>query len=163
MWIAGAALCLLAGCGKSSNAADDKGQSQPPAKVAAAGGDALCKLLTTEEVVALIGPVTGTSTGSVEVPGLSTCIWKTADYRTMLTVTVKDVSDNPGASQLPLKKGEGFRMVPELGADGFVEKSGGWLAGATHGKAFVSVLVSSPKADADQAIHLLAEVIKRRG
>jgi hypothetical protein len=165
--ITGAALWLLAGCGPS-DAQTGKAQGQATAGTAAtASGEALCKLFTTQEIAAYIGPVTGTSTGSAATAGiadLATCIWKTADYRSTLTLTVQDVSDNPHASQLPLKKGQDFRLVPELGEDGFAQMTGGSaMAGAKRGRAFVSVLIRAPKADTGQAIRLLQEVIKRRG
>jgi hypothetical protein len=160
--LAGAAACLLAGCGKSADTPPGKagGEAAAAAPVSSA---ALCKLFTAGEAAAWVGPVTGTGTGSAAMPNVATCMWNTSDYRSRLTVTVVNLADNPNASQLPLKKARGFRLVPELGEDGFVENSGGWLAGVKRGGEFVSVQIASPTATADQAIAALREVIKRRG
>jgi hypothetical protein len=63
----------------------------------------------------------------------------------------------------PHKHANGFKQLPDVGTQGFVEMSmGGWNAGAITGPQAVVVAVRGPAASESTAKALLTEVIKRR-
>lgn len=69
----------------------------------------------------------------------------------------------PARYHEPHKGAEGFKRLPEIGTDGFVEQSmGGWNAGAISGPQAVVVAVQGPGASEANAIALLTETLKRR-
>jgi len=69
----------------------------------------------------------------------------------------------PARYHEPHKGAEGFRRLPAIGSEGFVEKSmGGWNAGAISGPQAVVVAVQGPGASDASAIALLTETLRRR-
>jgi hypothetical protein len=69
----------------------------------------------------------------------------------------------PARYHEPHKGAAGFKNVPEVGTEGFVERSmGGWNAGAIAGPQAVVVAVQGPAASEADAIALLMETIRRR-
>ena len=69
----------------------------------------------------------------------------------------------PARYHEPHKGAEGFKKLPEVGTQGFVEMSmGGWNAGAITGPQAIVVSVQGPAASEANAIALLSESIKRR-
>jgi hypothetical protein len=69
----------------------------------------------------------------------------------------------PARYHEPHKGANGFKKLPDVGTQGFVEMSmGGWNAGAITGPQAIVVAVRGPAASEATAIALLKEVIERR-
>jgi hypothetical protein len=69
----------------------------------------------------------------------------------------------PARYHEPHTGAQGFKRLPDVGTQGFVEMSmGGWNAGAITGAHAVVVLVQGPAASERTAVAFLTEAIKRR-
>ncbi|MCU1384407.1 MAG: hypothetical protein JWL71_3104 [Acidobacteria bacterium] len=162
MRITPVACCLLAaaltGCGGSG------ADAQSAAKTAAAltGEDKIaaeknpqCHLFTAAELAKYGGEPL--SPGHDAAMGTG-CQWMgpTGNGSVMIQVV-------PARYHEPHKGAKGFKTLPDVGTQGFVEMSlGGWDAGAITGPQAVVVSVSGPAASEANAIALLKETINRR-
>lgn len=139
---------------------------------AQAADNPACKLFTQKEASAYVGASVGNAESGL-LPGSSGCSWSDegADHKMSISVF-------PAGNALQLKNWgfeswEGFRSLPNIGAKAYVvrtpimeimgKKMGGeWQAGAIVGSEYVAVGLKGPKGNADAAVTLLREAIKRR-
>ncbi len=155
----GCCLCvaLMSACGGGAAA-------QAPGQTAAAltGEEKIaaekspqCRLFTPAE----LGKFAGVALGPGRVAAMGTgCQWlaHSGDGNVLIQVV-------PARYHEPHKGAPGFKKLPDIGTEGFVEHSmGGWNAGAITGPQAVVVSVSGPAASEANAIALLNETIKRR-
>ena len=158
------AICLLIGalvasCGSGCSAGQTEAKK---AAVALTGEDKIaadknpqCKLFTAAELAKYVGEPL--SPGHDAAMGTA-CQWdgKSDGDSAMIQVV-------PARDHEPHKGANGFRKLPGVGTEGFVEMSiGGWNAGTITGPQTVVVAVRGPAASEATAIALLTEVIKRR-
>ena len=138
---------LLAGCGGDAGAQTQakKGADDNPA----------CHLFTPAELAKFVGEPL--SAGHVAAMGTG-CQWEGRSENSSAMIQVV-----PSRYHEPHKAAKGFRNLPDVGTQGFVEASmGGWNAGAITGAQAVVVSVQGPAASDANAIALLKETIKRR-
>ena len=114
-----------------------------------------CKLFTAAELAKYVGEPL--SPGHDAAMGTG-CQWdgKSDSDSAMIQVV-------PARYHEPHKGAKGFRRLPDVGTEGFVEMSmGGWNAGTITGPQAVVVSVRGPAVSDATAIALLKEVIQRR-
>jgi hypothetical protein len=114
-----------------------------------------CRLFTPAELEKFVGgPL---AAGRVAAMGTG-CQWPARSGQGSVLIQVV-----PARYHEPHKGAKGFRRVPDIGTEGFVESSmGGWNAGAITGPQAVVVAVDGPAASDANAIALLTETIRRR-
>lgn len=134
--------------------------------------NAQCKLFTQNEASAYVGASVGTAKSGFQ-PGISGCSWSDEGTGNKMSV---DVLPAGNALQLPqwgVEGWDGFRAVPGIGAKAYVARTptlnvmgrtigGDWQAGAIVGSDYVVVGIRGPKGNADAAVALLKDTIKRR-
>lgn len=139
---------------------------------AQAAENPMCKLFTQKEAAAYVGASVGNAESGL-LPGSSACSWSDegADHKMSISVF-------PAGNALQLKawgfeSWEGFRALPNIGSKAYVARTpimkimdktmgGEWQAGAIVGSDYVAVGLKGPKGNADAAVALLKEAIKRR-
>jgi hypothetical protein len=150
---------LIACCGSGYSA----GQSEAKKAAAALTGEdkiaadrnPQCKLFTAAELAKYVGEPL--SPGHDAAMGTG-CQWDGHSPGDSAMIQVV-----PARYHEPHKGANGFKKLPDVGTEGFVEMSmGGWNAGAITGPQAVVVAVQGPAASQATAIALLTEVIKRR-
>lgn len=114
-----------------------------------------CKLFTAAELAKYVGepllPGHNAAMGTA-------CQWDGRSQGDSAMIQVVAARDHE-----PHKGAKGFKRLPDVGTDGFVEMSmGGWNAGAITGPQAVVVAVRGPAASDVSAKALLVEVIQRR-
>jgi uncharacterized protein DUF3558 len=149
---------LLAGCGGTGASAQSAGQSAAALtgeEKIAADKSPQCRLFTPAELAKFAGLPLGP--GRVAAMGTG-CQWLARSGEGSVMIQAA-----PARYHEPHKGAKGFRRVPDVGKEGFVESSmGGWNAGAIDGAQTVVVAVDGPAASDATAIALLTETIKRR-
>ena len=151
-------ITVLAGCGGGAAA-----QSSAKATAAALTGEdkiaadknPQCHLFTPDELAKFVGAPLGPGRDAAMSTG---CQWlaRTGEGSAMIQVA-------PARYHEPHRGATGFRKLPDVGTQGFVEQSmGGWNAGALTGPQTVVVSVSGNAVTDATAIALLKEAIARR-
>jgi hypothetical protein len=162
MRITTVACCLLAA---ALTACGGSGAAQTDAKKTAAaltGEDKVaadknpqCQIFTPAELAKYVGEPL--SPGHDAAMGTG-CQWLGRSQNASAMIQVV-----PARYHEPHKGAEGFKKLPEVGTQGFVEMSmGGWNAGAITGPQAVVVSVQGAAASEATAVALLTETIKRR-
>lgn len=150
---------LIACCGSGCSG----GQTQAKKTAAALTGEdkiaadqnPQCKLFTAAELAKYVGEPL--SPGHTAAMGTA-CQWDGRSQGDSAMIQVVPARDHE-----PHKGANGFRKLPDVGTEGFVEMSmGGWNAGAITGPQAIVVAVRGPAASEATAIALLREAIKRR-
>ena len=113
-----------------------------------------CKLFSNADATRYVGiPVTGISNAALG----SACTWDTADDDSFMIVAVV-----PKSYHEPNRGASGFRKLPDVGTEGFVQQQlGGWVAGTIVGPSAIRVTINSKTTSSSGAIELLKETIKR--
>lgn len=138
---------------------------------AQAEDNAQCKLFTQNEASAYVGASVGAAKSGFQ-PGVSGCSWSDEGTGNKMSI---DVLPAGNALQLPqwgFEGWDGFRAVPGIGAKAYVARTptlnvmgktigGDWQAGAIVGSDYVVVGIRGPKGNADTAVALLKDTIKR--
>ena len=155
-----AAGCLVAatsiGCGGSNASAQSAGKTA----AALSGEDKLaaaknpqCQLFTPAELAKYSGEPL--SAGHDAAMGTG-CQWMGRSQNGNVLIQVV-----PARYHEPHKGAPGFKKLPDIGTQGFVEQSmGGWNAGTITGPQAVVVSVNGPAASEANAIALLTETIR---
>jgi hypothetical protein len=150
---------VFTACGGSGAASQDeakklagalKGEDQVPADANPA-----CRLYTPAELATFVGAPL--APGETAAMGTG-CQWtaRSGSGSAMIQVV-------PARYHEPHKGAQGFKKLPDVGQQGFVEMSmGGWNAGAITGPQAVVVALSGPAASEATAIAFLKDTIKRR-
>jgi hypothetical protein len=155
--------CLLAAaltaCGGNGAAAQTSAAKTAAALTGedkiAADQNPQCKLFTPAELAKYSGEPLSAGHGAAMGTG---CQWMGRSQAGFVMIQVV-----PARYHEPHKGAEGFRKLPDVGTQGFVETDlGGWQAGAITGPQAVVVSVHGPAASDANAIALLTETIKRR-
>lgn len=114
-----------------------------------------CKLFTAAELAKYVGEAL--SPGHDAAMGTA-CQWDGRSDGDFVMIQVV-----PARYHEPHKGAKGFKKLPDVGREGFVEMSmGGWNAGAITGPQAAVVSVHGPAASEATAVSLLREVINRR-
>jgi hypothetical protein len=150
---------LIAGCGSGYSAGQTEAKKAAAALTGedkiAADKNPQCKLFTAAELAKYVGEPL--SPGHDAAMGTG-CQWdghSPGDSAMIQVVAARYHEPHKGAN--------GFKKLPDVGTQGFVEMSmGGWNAGAITGPQAVVVAVQGPAASEANAIALLKEVINRR-
>ncbi|HXS77259.1 MAG TPA: hypothetical protein VN753_13860 [Terracidiphilus sp.] len=150
---------LIAGCGSVYSARQTDANKTAAGLTGedkiAADKNPQCKLFTVAELAKYVGEPL--SPGHVAAMGTA-CQWNGRSQGDSAMIQVVAARDHE-----PHKGAKGFRKLPDVGTEGFVEMSmGGWNAGAITGPQAVVVALQGPAASEANAIALLKEVIIRR-
>ncbi|TCR69618.1 hypothetical protein [Bosea sp. BK604] len=142
-------------------------------RLAAQGADnPTCKLFTQNEAAAYVGASVGNAESGL-LPGSSACSWSGEGADNKMSISVFPAGNALQLKNWGFESWEGFRSLPNIGAKAYVartpvmeimgKKMGGeWQSGAIVGNDYVAVGLKGPKANADAAVALLKEAIKRR-
>lgn len=157
-----AACCLALGVVTACNGSDAAQTDAQKIAATLSGADKIaadkspqCKLFTPAELAKFVG--TPLLPGRVAAMG-SGCQWLALSGTGSVLIQVVPARYHEMHSKAP-----GFRKLPGVGSEGFVEQeSGGWNAGAIAGTESVVVSVSSPSATDATAIALLKETLTRK-
>lgn len=139
---------------------------------AQAANNPQCKLFTQNEASAYVGAPVGAPENDL-MPGSSGCSWSDERAGYKMKVNMLPAGNALQLSKWGFEGWEGFRAVPDIGARAYVARTptidvmgkkigGEWQAGAIVGKDYVVVGLRGPKGNADAAVALLKETIKRR-
>lgn len=131
-----------------------------------------CKLFTQQEASAYVGSTVGAAETS-QMPGDAGCSWSDEGAGNKMSISVLPAGNALQLKRWGFESWEGFRSVPGIGAKAYVARTptmevmgkkfgGDWQAGAIVGSDYVSVGLKGPKANADTAVSLLNDVIRRR-
>jgi hypothetical protein len=150
---------LIACCGSRHAVAQTEAQKTASALTGddkiAADKNPQCKLFTAAELAKYVGEPLSPGHNAAMGTG---CQWNgrsPGDSAMIQVVAARDHEPHKGA--------KGFRKLPDVGTEGFVEMSmGGWNAGAITGPQAVVVSLQGPAASEANAIALLKEAIFRR-
>ncbi|MES2958703.1 MAG: hypothetical protein V4792_10975 [Pseudomonadota bacterium] len=150
-------LVLMSACDSSAAPADARRLADlltGDAKGSAAANP-VCKLFSAKEASVYAGRKVQAGSNAAGGRG---CQWDTGSDdagRVMVQVVrLQDANPPSGAA--------GFRGLPALGKDAYVVDDLCWTVGAPQGKEFVIVVVDGPNANANTAIALMKETLKRR-
>jgi hypothetical protein len=130
---------------KAALTGDDKG---------AADKNPQCKLFTPAELTKFVGLPLGRGENAAMGSG---CSWEASSGSGSVLIQVV-----PARYHEPHSLAPGFKKLPDIGSQGFVENDMGWNAGAIIGAESVVVSVEGPAANATTAIALLKETISRK-
>ena len=148
---------VLWACGKAPNSDAQRGADQlTGANAVPADTNPVCKLFGPDELEPYAGePLQEGKTAAMG----SGCQWlaKDDDGDVLIQIVPKDYHRDPSLA-------DGYRELPDIGVKGNVTPDmGGWIAAAIVGEESVIASVAGQGANADQAVALLRETIKRRG
>lgn len=140
--------------------------------VAQVADSPICKLFTQKEASAYVGASLGDGQNDF-MPGAIGCGWSDDAAGSKLSISVLPAGNALQLKNWGFESWDGFRAVPDIGARAYVarrpvmeiagQKYGGeWQAGAIVGSEYVAVDLKGPKGNADTAVVLLKDVIKRR-
>ncbi len=147
--------CLGSGCSAGQTDAKKTAAALTGEDKIAADRNPQCKLFTAAELAKYVGEPL--SPGHDAAMGTG-CQWEGGPDGDSAMIQIV-----PARYHEPHKGAKGFKKLPDVGTQGFVEMSmGGWNAGAITGPQAVVVAVRGPAASEATAIALLREVIKRR-
>jgi hypothetical protein len=132
----------------------------------------LCKLFTQKEASAYVGAQVGDGESGL-LPGVPGCAWSDEATNNKMSISVAPAGNALQLKNWGFESWQGFRSVSGIGAKAYVvstptmeimgKKMGGeWQAGAIVGNDYVAIGLKGPKANADAAISLLKDAIKRR-
>ena len=148
-------VCSGNGCSAAQTEAKKTAEALTGEDKIAADRNPQCKLFTAAELAKYVGEPL--SPGHDAAMGTG-CQWVGRSQGDSAMIQVV-----PARYHEPHKGANGFKKLPDVGTEGFVEMSmGGWNAGAITGPQAVVVAVRGPAASEATAIALLTEVIKRR-
>jgi hypothetical protein len=150
---------LIAFCGSACSLGQTEAKKSAAALTGedkiAADKNPQCKLFTAAELAKYVGEPL--SPGHDAAMGTG-CQWNGRSQGDSAMIQVV-----PARYHEPHKGANGFKKLPDVGTQGFVEMSmDGWNAGAITGPQAVVVAVQGPVASEATAIALLKEVINRR-
>ncbi len=153
-WVLAAVMAVWGGGASAQTDPQKLAAALSGADKGAAAKNAQCKLFTPAELAKFVGmPL---SAGSVAAMGTG-CQWLAGSGSGSAMIQVV-----PARYHEPHSGAPGFKKLPDIGKQGFVENDMGWNAGAIVGVESIVVSVSGPAANAATAIALLKETIARK-